>query len=324
MAPNKSAQKARQEERRAPKLIENDKHVLIFKGPSSSEIINNFFLDVYQLKKPCSHKLQRFNEIKPFDGTGTNGIDGVRFLCDKQDTSLFLTCSHNKKRPNNVVLGRLFNNELLDMFEFGLTNYASISDNKVNLNLFAKPLLVFNGDGFDNDHELGILKNFFIDFWRQGETDTLPLETIDRVMSFTANQSIIDPVTGAHKRTIYLRVYQNKFTNSAESKMDKRAPPAVNLETVMSVDLELRRVHLGAQEVRKQAMKQPKLPADNIDQGEHVKIRKNVTRDSMGRESGKIYPQREDLNKLSLRKFKGLRKTGEADVHDNDDDFLEE
>ena len=39
--------------------------------------------------------------------------------------------SNTKKRPNNIVMGRMFDNHLLDMFEFGIENYESIVSIKV-------------------------------------------------------------------------------------------------------------------------------------------------------------------------------------------------
>lgn len=40
--------------------------------------------------------------------------------------SLFAVGSHTKKRPNNLVLGRLYDFRLYDMVEFGVHNYRSI------------------------------------------------------------------------------------------------------------------------------------------------------------------------------------------------------
>ena len=34
--------------------------------------------------------------------------------------------SHSKKRPNNFVLGRFFNYQILDMVEFGVLNYQAM------------------------------------------------------------------------------------------------------------------------------------------------------------------------------------------------------
>ena len=55
--------------------------------------------------------------------------------------------THQKKRPDNLILGRTFAAHVLDMFEFGVYNYQpilSFAAKAVNTNL--KPLLVFQGE----------------------------------------------------------------------------------------------------------------------------------------------------------------------------------
>jgi ribosome production factor 2 len=37
-------------------------------------------------------------------------------------------CSHNKKRPNNVVIGRTYEHKVLDMVEMGVLDATSIED----------------------------------------------------------------------------------------------------------------------------------------------------------------------------------------------------
>jgi ribosome production factor 2 len=44
----------------------------------------------------------------------------------RQDCSLFIVGTHQKKRPDNLIIGRLFADHLLDMFEFGVSNYKGI------------------------------------------------------------------------------------------------------------------------------------------------------------------------------------------------------
>ena len=57
-------------------------------------------------------------------------MSSIEFLCEKNDASLFVYGSHSKKRPHNLVFGRMFDFNLLDMYEFGLDfqTYKSISD----------------------------------------------------------------------------------------------------------------------------------------------------------------------------------------------------
>lgn len=60
-----------------------------------------FFLQL-KLKKPDAVMLTQKNDILPFE-------DAVQIekLLQKHDSSLFLFSSHSKKRPNNLILGKL-------------------------------------------------------------------------------------------------------------------------------------------------------------------------------------------------------------------------
>lgn len=65
--------------------------------------------------------LSKKNDIRPFEN-----VNSLEFLSQKNDCSLFMIGSHSKKRPNNFVLGRLFNYQILDMVEFGVLNYEAM------------------------------------------------------------------------------------------------------------------------------------------------------------------------------------------------------
>jgi ribosome production factor 2 len=51
------------------------------------------------MKKPNSKMFGRKNDLNPFDDE-----TGIEFLTTKNDSSLFLFGSHNKKRPHNIVM----------------------------------------------------------------------------------------------------------------------------------------------------------------------------------------------------------------------------
>ena len=98
------------------------------------------------MKKPDSKLFSRKNDTRPFEDQSS-----LEFLCRQNDCSLFAFGSHSKKRPDNLVLGyahpfpikalalipdltlgrcpipshcchhrRLFDFQVLDMFEFGI------------------------------------------------------------------------------------------------------------------------------------------------------------------------------------------------------------
>ena len=69
--------------------------------------------------------MSKKNNIRPFDE-----VNSLEFLSQKNDCSLFMVGSHSKKRPQNLVMGRFFNYQLLDMIEFGVLDYKSIDSFK--------------------------------------------------------------------------------------------------------------------------------------------------------------------------------------------------
>ena len=73
------------------------------------------------MKKPFYKSLSKKNEIRPFEA-----VNSLEFLSQKNDCSLFMVGSHSKKRPNNLVMGRLFNYQILDMIELGVLDYQAM------------------------------------------------------------------------------------------------------------------------------------------------------------------------------------------------------
>ena len=112
----KSARGRRFLKNRESKLNENPKTALIVRGQKTSGLINDVLTDLYMLKKPHGVHLRRHNAVHPFEDATP-----LEFLSQKNDASLFAFGTHSKKRPHNLVFGRMFDHHVLDMVEMGVT-----------------------------------------------------------------------------------------------------------------------------------------------------------------------------------------------------------
>ena len=50
----------------------------------------------------------------------------LEFLCERNNSSLFMLVSNSKKRPNGCYIGRTFDNTVLDLVEFEIKNYKGL------------------------------------------------------------------------------------------------------------------------------------------------------------------------------------------------------
>ena len=70
------------------------------------------------------------NIVRPFED-----VSSLEFFSKKSDSSLVAFGSHNKKRPHNLVIARMFDFHVLDMVEFGISNYSPIRYDSLILRL---------------------------------------------------------------------------------------------------------------------------------------------------------------------------------------------
>ncbi|GAA6218553.1 ribosome production factor 2 homolog [Lates japonicus] len=278
-------------ESRAPKLTEDVKSAMIMKGGNTSQTITQALKDLYSLRKPNAVLYKKKNITRPFEDSTS-----LEFFSKKTDCSLFLFGSHNKKRPNNLIFGRLFDFHVLDMIELGIEKYVSLSEIKASkCPEGTKPMLVFAGEAFDTDNEHKRLKSLFIDFFRGPTVSAVRLAGLEHVLHFTALDG-----------KIFMRSYRCLLKKSG------CRTPRIELEEIgPSFDFVLRRTHLASDDLYKLAHKQPKALK--------VKKKKNISHDAFGTKFGRVHMQKQDLSKLHTRKMKGLRKrkgevvTGEQD-----------
>lgn len=168
---------------REPHVIEGTKKTLVFRGRKTSETVRNFLKDMYDLKKPYAVKLQHKNDICIFENATP-----VEQFCKKYETAVFLMGSHSKKRPNNVVVGRMFNYTLLDMYELGIESLQTMSEFPgPKITVGTKPCLIFNGPEWDERDELKQLRSMFVDFFHREEVKTVRLQGLEHALSFTVS-----------------------------------------------------------------------------------------------------------------------------------------
>ena len=271
---------------REPKLIENARSLLCIRGNKTNNIMKTLLKNLHLLKTPYSTMYQRNNlDIFPFENTSK-----LEWYCQKSDSSLFAYITNNKKRPNNLVLARLHNHLLMDMFEFELngSTFQSIEDFKGSK--FApgnKPCLIFHGELFDSEPEYKRLKCFLTDFFR-GETNMkeIDLNGIEHVMTFT-----LDTQT----KVLAIRVFRVEFKKSGH-----RVPRVELSEIGPHMDLTIRRNKLASDDFYKKTLKQP-------DALKEKKV-KNVTTNDLGTKLGRIHMEKQDFGQLQTRKMKGLKR----------------
>uniref|UniRef100_A0A5S6Q8X1 Ribosome production factor 2 homolog n=1 Tax=Trichuris muris TaxID=70415 RepID=A0A5S6Q8X1_TRIMR len=265
--------------KRAPKLIENDKSVIFIRGSKTSRTVEECLDNLVQLKKPNAVRLQRRNPFLPFQSEAP-----FEKFSEKYDASLFCFISNSKKRPNNLVLGRLFDFHLLDMFEFGVEKFASINAFKgCHIPIGAKPCLLFMGEEFQSDPVFVRMKSLFIDFFRGPVVSKLRLQGIEYALTFT----VVDG-------RILLRAY------SIRLKKSNTKVPLVQLEPAgPSMDLTIRRNKIASDGLYKSACRVPSATKP--------KKVKNVEQDVFGTTHGRIHVKQQSFNSLKISKIKGLK-----------------
>ncbi|XP_058130113.1 ribosome production factor 2 homolog [Anopheles ziemanni] len=269
---------------REPKTIENLKKTLIMEGRKCSNEIRQALKDLNMLKKPHACLMRRNNDVTPFDDATP-----LEYLAKKNDCHLFLFGSSSKKRPNNLIMGRIYDEQVLDMIELGIDNYKALVEFKTEkISQYTKPVIVFNGYKWKLTEELRRIKSLLLDMFRIDQVDTIRLQGLEHVLSFTLTDDL----------TILVRSYRIQLKKSGQ-----RTPRIELLEMGPSLDLSIRRTKIASDDLYKVAMKQPAILK--------AARRKNVSRDELGNVHGRVHVGKQDINSLQTRKMKGLRKTAE-------------
>ncbi|KAK2143910.1 hypothetical protein LSH36_800g00039 [Paralvinella palmiformis] len=242
------------------------------------------------LKKPLSVLYKKKNILRPFDDATS-----IEFFSNKSDAALFMFGSHSKKRPHNLIIGRLFDYHILDMIELGVEKFKSLSSFQTAKCPFGtKPCLVFTGEDFELNSEHQRLKNLLLDFFSGPKTKQVRLSGLEHIWHFTAAEG-----------KIFWRSYRILMKKSGSR------IPRIELEEIgPSLDLVIRRTKLASDDLYKRSRKQPK-------QAKPKKV-KNVSMDAFGTKLGRIHMTKQNLDSLQTRKMKGLKRKSDEGAEDEE------
>ncbi|KAG5443277.1 Ribosome production factor 2 [Clonorchis sinensis] len=242
-------------EARAPKIVENDKSTLILKGGHTSQLVNDFLNDLCLLKSPLVQRLKWRNPVLPFED-----LSFIEKMCQKYDCSLFVVGLHSKKRPHNIVIGRLHDGELLDMYELGIKMYGGIPQNSPGIS-GAKPLLIFSGECFEEERKHVMLKSMLADLFKGPTVDGIRSVGVEHLIQIAM---LSEGKIALRVRRICLRPAQKPTVDAPEVEVVKplRTPAGMPVELNLEdsgpcVDFELRRVNLPSEEKWKRAHRVP-------------------------------------------------------------------
>lgn len=287
----KTARAKRALEDQGSKVVENAKKSLFLKGTSCSEVAAQAMQDLCSLKKPDAVFFGRRNDLHPFEMGKSEG--SIEFFSQKNDASLLVVGNHSKKRPHNLCFVRTFDHRILDMVEFSIVGYRSIFGiGGEGCGMGLKPAMMFQGEIFEQRREFKMIQNLFLDFFQGEHVTSLNLKGLESVICLTALDDLI-----------LFRVYRVQLKKSTDS----NTTPRVELSLMgPALDLKLGRIHFPSDELMRQACRVPKELL-------HKKV-KNISRDSVGDQFGRVHVGKQQINKIQTRKVKALKSNRDKEL----------
>lgn len=269
------------------------------------------------MTKPHSVLFHKKNEkLHPFEN-----VESIEFLANKNECGLVVFGTSNKKRPNAVIVTRIFNTQVLDMCELLLlpgTDGAipPINELVMHVGLGLRPMMLFAGSPWEDPTSSShvMLKSFFLDMFKGEETDKIDVEGLQYILMVGAEEprDELSPI-------VHLRWYK-VITKRSGHKL-----PRVELEEIgPKFDFKIGRMRPASPEAMKEAMKQGKRP--NVE----IKMKKNISMGDMGDKLGRVHLGKQDLKGMQTRKMKGLKRRAggesdeEPDVNDMEMDEVSE
>lgn len=293
---------------RESKAVENPRTCLVLRGGSCSQIVQDALNDLYSMHQPHVKKFSKKNPIHPFEDATS-----LEFFSEKNDASLLLFGSSQKKRPHAMTFVRTFGYKVLDMLELHLDPesfraMAQFKNKKFSIGL--RPMLLFAGTAFESPvaNEYTLAKSILTDFFKGEPADKIDVEGLQYIVSFTAEEE--SSAGPGVKPAIHMRVYLIRTKRSGQKL------PRVEVDEIgPRMDFRVGRMREPDEAMLKEAMKTPR--------GLEERTKKNINTDTMGDKIGRIHIGKQDLSDMQTRKMKGLKRS-RLDDEVRGDDIAEE
>ncbi|MCQ2816068.1 MAG: hypothetical protein MJ252_02270, partial [archaeon] len=283
-----------------PKLIEDPKQGLFINTSNSSEIMRMVLDDLYLTRKDFSKKLTKKEEIFNLDVHKND----VEYLCQKNNCAFFTFTNDTKKKPMHLTFGLIYNDSILDSFEFEVTNYIPIEYFSKNIQISSamKPVLIFQGEIFETETKFERFKNYLIDYFKQIDIEYTTISDLKRIVVVSCDTD--------ENKTIKIRNYQ------IDGKIKEGNLENLSLTEIgPSLDLREKNIQLADDETYRKSRKEPK-------QIKPKKV-KNVETNMLGIKRGRLHLAKQNLNAVSLKKYKKIlgkkKKIGKERKEDNEE-----
>ena len=228
-------------------------------------------------------------------------------------TYILLFCSpfpgHNKKRPNNLIMGRLFDRQILDVMEVGVLRFKSMDDYGGKIpkkRIGSKPLVLFLGDAWEQNDNSKRLQSFLLGFYRGDPVDKIVASGLDHIITFTMTEAT--DTSNNSVKTVHQRTYFCKLKKNPNAAAGTNAPLPYLTPCGPDLDFVVRREQLASQDLWKAACKQPTAAKK--------KKTKNQTTNIFGETIGRLHMAKQDVDKLQGKKAKALRKAHKMEVEE--------
>lgn len=309
----KNARSKRALDNKESKIIENVKTALFIPTHTSNQALQDITTDLSNMKKPFMKKFTKKSQntdLLPFDKADNSNLE---FFSNKNDASIIVLSSNNKKRPNNLTFVRFFEYKVYDMIELQVVKNFKLMESfkKLTYNVGLKPMFSIQGDIFNTNPTYMHIKSVFMDLYKgDSSTQIQDVKALQYVISLSVDKEYDETVSDSMPNVLF-RVYKIKSYKSNNGSVVNsntgKLLPRIELEEIgPRLDFKVGREQLPQHDMQKEALKKPK-QAYGANNANNFRMEKNIEMDVMGDKLGRIHMGKQDLGGLQTRKMKGLK-----------------